>query len=240
MDADDAVDAVRDGTAALAAMAGGPATAAKRWPQPQRRVSSGTANRHRGQRMPSGDARRAPPGAALNLEASAVVSRVAGYRRGRIRRWAIMRRFGCPPRRSACAPSRSASGRRRSCAASSSRSRAGARLGLIGPAAAGKSVLLKLLRPRAARRRRDLDRRRGRQRAREVELGPVRQRIGMLFQNYALFDFLTVGDNVAFPLVQRGGVSRRARSRRRVADRLRAVGLAGSERQAHRASCRAA
>ena len=35
---------------------------------------------------------------------------------------------------------------------------------------------------------------------------PVRQRIGMLFQNYALFDFLTVGDNVAFPLVRRGGI----------------------------------
>ena len=31
-------------------------------------------------------------------------------------------------------------------------------------------------------------------------LGPIRQRIGFLFQNAALFDSITVGENVAFPL----------------------------------------
>jgi phospholipid/cholesterol/gamma-HCH transport system ATP-binding protein len=56
----------------------------------------------------------------------------------------------------------------------------------------------------------------------------VRAKIGMLFQNNALFDFMTVGDNVAFPLVRLGGHDP-TDIRARVADRLRAVGLAGSE-----------
>ncbi len=84
----------------------------------------------------------------------------------------------------------------------------GARVGLIGPAASGKSVLLKLacgLEPAdhggiellgvslAGKR--------------EAELGEVRRRVGMLFQNYALFDYLTVAGNVAFLLERRGGLS---------------------------------
>jgi phospholipid/cholesterol/gamma-HCH transport system ATP-binding protein len=52
----------------------------------------------------------------------------------------------------------------------------------------------------------------------------------MLFQNYALFDFLSVERNVAFPLEQRGGMTE-AEIATRVADRLRAVGLAGSEQK---------
>jgi len=39
---------------------------------------------------------------------------------------------------------------------------------------------------------------------RERELAPVRRGIGMLFQNGALFDSMNVGDNVAFPLRERG------------------------------------
>ncbi len=91
----------------------------------------------------------------------------------------------------------------------------GGRLGIIGPAAAGKSVLLKLvaglLRPDGGRVH-------------------VSGRIGMLFQNSALFDFLTVAENVAFPLVQAGGVADDEIAAR-VAARLKAVGLAGSERK---------
>jgi phospholipid/cholesterol/gamma-HCH transport system ATP-binding protein len=105
----------------------------------------------------------------------------------------------------------------------------GARLGLIGPAASGKTVLCKLV---CGLERPD----RGAidvlgapiAGAREAELGPVRRRIGMLFQSHALFDFLTVAQNVAFPLEQRGGLSAEAIAAR-VAGRLRAVGLAGSE-----------
>ncbi len=106
---------------------------------------------------------------------------------------------------------------------------AGSRLGLIGPAASGKSVILKLV---AGLEQPD----RGRIEVlgtelvgkREVELGAVRRRIGMLFQNYALFDFLTVERNVAFPLERRGGMTTEEIAAK-VAERLRAVGLAGSE-----------
>jgi phospholipid/cholesterol/gamma-HCH transport system ATP-binding protein len=105
----------------------------------------------------------------------------------------------------------------------------GARIGLIGPAASGKSVMLKLVaglehpdhgtlevlgEPLAGKS--------------EAALGELRQRIGMLFQNYALFDFLDVAGNVAFPLEQRGGLTA-DQIAERVAGRLRAVGLAGSE-----------
>jgi phospholipid/cholesterol/gamma-HCH transport system ATP-binding protein len=104
----------------------------------------------------------------------------------------------------------------------------GARLGVIGPAAAGKSVLCKLICGLEAPDRGAIDVLGdsvvGK---REVELGPVRRRIGMLFQNHALFDSLSVERNVAFPLEQRGGMTPDAIAAR-VADRLRAVGLAGS------------
>jgi phospholipid/cholesterol/gamma-HCH transport system ATP-binding protein len=105
----------------------------------------------------------------------------------------------------------------------------GGRLGIIGPAAGGKSVLLKLI-AGLERAERGAIRVLGRDltRARETELMAVRQRLGMLFQNYALFDFMTVAENVAFPLVQRGGMAA-ADIEARVLARLRAVGLAGSE-----------
>jgi phospholipid/cholesterol/gamma-HCH transport system ATP-binding protein len=105
----------------------------------------------------------------------------------------------------------------------------GGRLGIIGPAASGKSVLLKvmcgLLAADAGRVRIDGKDVTG---LSEEGLAPVRARIGFLFQNYALFDFMTVGDNVAFPLTRRGGLAADEIDRR-VKDRLRAVGLAGNE-----------
>ena len=57
------------------------------------------------------------------------------------------------------------------------------------------------------------------------ELSRVRRRIGFLFQNAALFDSITVGDNVAFPL-QRHTAMDRAAVRARVTALLQAVGLA--------------
>jgi phospholipid/cholesterol/gamma-HCH transport system ATP-binding protein len=105
----------------------------------------------------------------------------------------------------------------------------GARVGLIGPAASGKSVICKLAcgLEQADRGRVDVL---GTALAgkREVELGALRRRIGFLFQNYALFDFLSVERNVAFPLEQRGGMSA-SEIASRVAERLRSVGLVGSE-----------
>jgi phospholipid/cholesterol/gamma-HCH transport system ATP-binding protein len=40
----------------------------------------------------------------------------------------------------------------------------------------------------------------------EAEMEPIRKKVTMVFQNGALFDSLTVGENVAFPLRERGGL----------------------------------
>jgi phospholipid/cholesterol/gamma-HCH transport system ATP-binding protein len=82
----------------------------------------------------------------------------------------------------------------------------GITLGLIGPAGCGKSILLRmlcgLLKPTSGEIWLD-----GEEitRKREAELYVVRRKIGMLFQNNALFDYLNVGENVGFPLEQEGG-----------------------------------
>jgi len=90
---------------------------------------------------------------------------------------------------------------------------AGETWGLIGPGAAGKSVLLKLICGLSA-----------------PDSGAVRvgATIGMLFQNNALFDFMNVWQNVAFPL-EREGKLPADEIRDRAYQRLREVGLAGSE-----------
>jgi len=105
----------------------------------------------------------------------------------------------------------------------------GGRLGILGPAAGGKSVLLKLLVGLVAPIRGSVeilgtDISKGN----EAQLMNVRRDVGMLFQNYALFDFMTVGANVAFPLARLGETSDEE-IEDRVAARLKAVGLAGSE-----------
>jgi len=98
---------------------------------------------------------------------------------------------------------------------------------VIGPSGVGKSVLLKhmigLLRPDrgqvivdgediAAMGRR--------------QLNLVREKFGMLFQNAALFDSMTVFENVAFPLEEKTKLSR-ARIRKQVHEALEHVGLKG-------------
>jgi phospholipid/cholesterol/gamma-HCH transport system ATP-binding protein len=108
---------------------------------------------------------------------------------------------------------------------------AGSKLGLVGPAASGKSVILKLVCGLESPDRGTIEVLGesvvGKS---EIQLGGIRQRIGMLFQNYALFDSLTVAGNVAFPLEQRGGMNADDITTR-VMTRLRAVGLAGSEQK---------
>ena len=101
--------------------------------------------------------------------------------------------------------------------------------GLMGPGASGKSVLLKmiagLMRPDEGVIQIGSDRVTG---ASELELHDIRKRIGMLFQNNALFDHLTVFDNVAFPL-RRLYAPPEDEVRARVAERLACVSLPGFE-----------
>jgi phospholipid/cholesterol/gamma-HCH transport system ATP-binding protein len=76
---------------------------------------------------------------------------------------------------------------------------------VLGPSGCGKSVLLKhlvgLLRPDGGEVWFDGHRV---DRMREADLGLVRRQIGFLFQMSALFDSLSVADNLAFPLREHG------------------------------------
>src|SRR3989338_2030843 len=96
---------------------------------------------------------------------------------------------------------------------------------ILGPSGCGKSVLMKhmigLLVPDEGRVQVDgvdihrLD---------DARLNKFRKKFGMLFQSAALFDSLTVGENVAFPLVEHASFSKRAIDDR-VQECLALVGL---------------
>ena len=62
----------------------------------------------------------------------------------------------------------------------------------------------------------------------EKALRPIRRRIGVLFQDGALFDSMSVGENVAFPLREQG-VRDRGAIAARVDEVLSLVGLHGQE-----------
>lgn len=76
---------------------------------------------------------------------------------------------------------------------------------ILGPSGCGKSVLLKHLvaLERPTRGEVWFESQRIDQLS-ETDLGPIRRRIGFLFQQGALFDSLTVYENVAFPLREHG------------------------------------
>lgn len=99
---------------------------------------------------------------------------------------------------------------------------------VIGPSGCGKTVLIKhlvvLLRPTSGEvlfKGQRID-----QRA-EQELGPVRRQFGFLFQAGALFDSLTVAENILFPVRQRGMSPSRAEAEDLVRAKLAMVGLDG-------------
>jgi phospholipid/cholesterol/gamma-HCH transport system ATP-binding protein len=103
--------------------------------------------------------------------------------------------------------------------------RAGESVAVVGPSGTGKSVLLKHILGLM-----DADEGSilvgdeeivGR---RESELNPIRQRFGMLFQGAALFDSLSVGENVALPLREHTTMDETA-IQERVRERLEWVGL---------------
>ncbi len=83
---------------------------------------------------------------------------------------------------------------------------------VLGPSGSGKSVLLKhavgLLTPDAGRVYFDNERV---DNLREHDWWPIRTRIGFLFQMAALFDSMTVRENLAFPLREHTSMSRRER-----------------------------
>jgi phospholipid/cholesterol/gamma-HCH transport system ATP-binding protein len=96
---------------------------------------------------------------------------------------------------------------------------------IIGPSGEGKSVLIKhligLLQPDSGQVEVDgesiLDLRRS-------ELNRIREKFGMLFQNVALFDSMTVFENVAFPLQEKTPLSKEE-IRVKVQSALEDVGL---------------
>ncbi len=100
---------------------------------------------------------------------------------------------------------------------------------IIGPSGEGKSVLLKhligLLQPDSGAVEVDgesiVDLRR-------TELNRIREKFGMLFQNVALFDSMTVFENVAFPLEEKTSLSKEE-IRGRVLTALEDVGLKNIE-----------
>jgi phospholipid/cholesterol/gamma-HCH transport system ATP-binding protein len=101
---------------------------------------------------------------------------------------------------------------------------------LIGPGAAGKSVLLKhvvgLMRPDKGKifvDGHDL------LQMSELELQGFRKRFGIAFQNNALFDHLSVGENIAFPLRRLHKDMTEQEIQDRVDERLRAVALPGMQ-----------
>jgi phospholipid/cholesterol/gamma-HCH transport system ATP-binding protein len=100
---------------------------------------------------------------------------------------------------------------------------------VIGRSGSGKSVLLKhvvgLMTPDAGSIQVDGDEIVG---MKEAGLNEVRKRFGMLFQGAALFDSLTVGENVGLALRQHRRLPE-AEIRQRVAERLEWVGLDGVE-----------
>ncbi len=79
---------------------------------------------------------------------------------------------------------------------------------IVGASASGKSVLIKLMNGLLFADRGEV-RLFGQdpKELSEVELDSLRKRMGTLFQNYALFDSMTVTENVAFPLVQNQALS---------------------------------
>ncbi|UFH51214.1 ABC transporter ATP-binding protein [Pseudomonas sp. KNUC1026] len=102
---------------------------------------------------------------------------------------------------------------------------AGEFMSLLGPSGSGKTTLLSILGGfiRVSSGRILFG-------DRDVTLMPPHKReIGVVFQNYALFPHMTVGENVAFPLRARGESA--ARSAERVRQALATVELSGYEQR---------
>jgi phospholipid/cholesterol/gamma-HCH transport system ATP-binding protein len=100
---------------------------------------------------------------------------------------------------------------------------------ILGRSGCGKSVLLKhlvgLLQPDSGRILVDGE---DISQLEERTLGPIRKKIGILFQSGALFDSMSVAENIAFPL-REAGIEDPAVIKSKVAEALEMVDLAGEE-----------
>ncbi len=107
--------------------------------------------------------------------------------------------------------------------------RAGEVLTIIGRSGSGKSVLLKMLIGLLAADDGSI-RFEGTEVSglQEREWTPIRRRVGMLFQEYALFDSMSVFDNVAYGLREQNLLPE-SEIAQRVAEALKAVSLPGIE-----------
>src|SRR3712207_1289517 len=99
--------------------------------------------------------------------------------------------------------------------------RRGELLAVLGPSGCGKTTMLRVIAgfewPEAGTVRID-----GRTVSGPEWVPPERRQVGMVFQDYALFPHLSVGDNVGYGLPRRG-------RRERVCEVLELVGLGGLE-----------
>ncbi len=102
---------------------------------------------------------------------------------------------------------------------------------ILGRSGCGKSVLLKhligLFKPTSGEVFVDGDEITG---LAERKLGPIRKKVGILFQSAALFDSMNVEDNLAFPLREHG-IKDVKEIRDRVAEALEMVDLAGEQKK---------
>lgn len=102
---------------------------------------------------------------------------------------------------------------------------------ILGPSGSGKSVILKhiagLLRPDSGIIRYEGSRI---DQLSERDLTPMRRELGFLFQLSALFDSMTIAENLEFPLIEHSALSA-AERRERVSDVLAVVDLPGVERK---------
>ena len=109
------------------------------------------------------------------------------------------------------------------------RIRRGEVLTILGGSGSGKSVMLKMMLGLiAADAGRVLVNGSDLSELDDLGLQKVRRKVGMLFQGSALFDSMTVFDNVSYALVERGNYEEEA-LRARVREVLEMVGLPGTE-----------
>jgi len=103
---------------------------------------------------------------------------------------------------------------------------------IIGKSGTGKSVLIKniigILKPDSGEiyfKGKDMAK------ASERELIEMRKNVGYLFQDAALFDYMTVEDNIAFPLIEVVGMKDRKKIAEIVAEKLEWIDLPGIEKK---------